>query len=78
MRIADNGDLVLATDGGDVRMKKPILYQEIAGVRVPVSGGYRLRPLPRGEGRGEGKHARPPVPHPPSPSKSPPTTARAR
>jgi hypothetical protein len=45
VRIADDGDLVLATHGGDVRMKKPVIYQEIAGVRVPVSGGYRLLPL---------------------------------
>jgi Ca2+-binding RTX toxin-like protein len=46
VRIADNGDLVLATDGGDVRMQKPIIYQDIAGVRVPVAGGYRLHALP--------------------------------
>jgi hypothetical protein len=46
VQIADNGDLVVATGGGDVRMKKPILYQEISGVRVPVDGGYRLHALP--------------------------------
>jgi hypothetical protein len=46
LQIADNGDLVLATDGGDVRMKKPVIYQDIAGIRVPVSGGYRLQPPP--------------------------------
>ncbi len=42
LQIADNGDLVLSTDGGEVRMKKPIIYQEIDGTRVPVDGGYRL------------------------------------
>jgi Ca2+-binding RTX toxin-like protein len=46
VRIADNGDLVLTTHGGDVRMQKPIIYQEIAGVRVPVAGGYRLQARP--------------------------------
>jgi hypothetical protein len=67
VRISDNGDLVVATDVGDVRMKKPILYQEIAGVRVPVDGGYHLLPpsglppLPAGEGWGEGKRAAPHV-----------------
>jgi hypothetical protein len=60
LQIDDNGDLVLATGGGDVRMKKPIIYQEIAGVRVPVSGGYRLlSPPPAGEGRGGGNQGAP-------------------
>jgi hypothetical protein len=67
--IADNGDLVVPTDGGEVRMKKPIVYQEIAGKRVSVEGGYRLfdapssQPSPasgrgrkKGESRGEGTH----------------------
>ncbi len=50
-RIAANGDLILATQGGAVSIKKPILYQEIHGARVPVDGGYRLSP-PQGEGGG--------------------------
>ncbi len=68
LRIADNGDLVLSVEGDEMRMKKPIIYQEIDGVRVPVSGGYRLSPSPRagshlapsplaGKGRGEGNSA---------------------
>jgi hypothetical protein len=52
-RIDGNGDLVLSADGA-IRMRKPVIYQEIGGVRVPVAGAYRLLPLPAGEGWGEG------------------------
>lgn len=34
------GELVLHTDGGDVRQHKPVIYQEIGGVRHAVGGRY--------------------------------------
>jgi hypothetical protein len=37
------GELVLHTASGDIRMHKPVLYQEIDGVRKPVDGGYVLK-----------------------------------
>ena len=43
IRIAANGDLVLETDAGEVRQRKPVLFQEIAGVRQPRTGGYVMR-----------------------------------
>ncbi len=36
------GGLVLTTPTGVIRQAKPYLYQEIGGVRSPVSGGYLL------------------------------------
>lgn len=42
MRVAAGGDLVLGLDGGDVRWLKPVVYQQIAGKRVPVAGAYVL------------------------------------
>ena len=35
-----NGDLVLAVTGGDVRLHKPVVYQETDGVRHNVVGSY--------------------------------------
>ena len=43
IHIAPNGDLVLETDAGEVRQRKPVLFQEIAGVRQPRTGGYVIR-----------------------------------
>ena len=37
------GDLALVLpDGGRLLQKKPVVYQEIAGQRLPVEGKYRL------------------------------------
>ena len=44
LKIADNGDLVLSTVGGDLRQTKPHLYQEAAGQRSEVPGRFVLRP----------------------------------
>jgi Beta-propeller repeat len=43
-RIAINaaGELVLSTASGDIRMHAPVIYQETAGVRTTVAGGYVL------------------------------------
>jgi hypothetical protein len=42
LQIDDNGDLVLQTAGSEVRLQKPLIYQEINGVKQPISGGYVL------------------------------------
>jgi hypothetical protein len=38
------GDLVLHAGGGAVRLRKPVVYQEVGGVRQEVSGAYVVRP----------------------------------
>ena len=42
MRVDARGDLVLRVAGADVRFRKPHVYQEIAGRRVPVAAGWQL------------------------------------
>jgi hypothetical protein len=37
------GDLVLKTQNGEVRFQKPVVYQEVDGVRQELSGGYILK-----------------------------------
>ncbi|MBM3495726.1 MAG: hypothetical protein FJX72_15590, partial [Armatimonadetes bacterium] len=41
VRVAD-GDLILSTPAGDVRMKRPYAYQNIGGKRVQVACDYKL------------------------------------
>lgn len=48
-RLDANGDLLFQRKGGEVRMHKPIIYQEVAGTRRFVSGAYRLLPRLNGE-----------------------------
>jgi hypothetical protein len=43
MRVDAAGDLILRTKGGEVRQPKPIIYQEVAGGRQIVDGGYVLK-----------------------------------
>lgn len=43
VRLSENGDLVLATDAGEVRQHRPVVYQEINGRRQPVAGAYKLK-----------------------------------
>jgi hypothetical protein len=38
--IDPNGDLVLTVAGGEVRLQKPVVYQETDGVRNEVAGSY--------------------------------------
>ncbi len=45
IEIDDSGDLVLHVAGGEIRQPKPVIYQELDGVRREVSGGYTLRGL---------------------------------
>jgi hypothetical protein len=40
IRLADNGDLVIQTKGGELRQHKPILYQTVNGVRQEVAGHF--------------------------------------
>src|SRR5262249_17882963 len=55
-----HGDLVMRSAAGPVRHHKPLLYQEIHGVRKPVLGGYRIQgPHRIGFRIGAYDHARP-------------------
>jgi len=42
LRIDEGGDLILATAAGELRLRRPVIYQESAGTRRPVDGGYVL------------------------------------
>jgi uncharacterized protein (TIGR03437 family) len=42
VRLDAGGDLVLKTPGGEMRQHKPRVYQEIAGVKRIIQGGYVL------------------------------------
>ena len=51
LRLDDAGDLVIATPAGDLRLRRPVIYQE-AGRRAPARRGRlrarrRPRPVPR-------------------------------
>ena len=43
VHIDARGDLVLSVEGGEVRQHKPVVYQESAGVRQEVAGGYVMK-----------------------------------
>ncbi len=49
LRIAEDGDLVIPTEGGDVRLRKPMVYQLGSGQRSAISIQQRLSagPVPR-------------------------------
>ena len=42
VEVDGNGDLVLDTAAGEVRQKRPLIYQEVNGVRHTIAGRYRL------------------------------------
>jgi hypothetical protein len=42
LEVTDQGDLVLHTGAGAVRQRKPVMYQEVDGVRKEIPGGYVL------------------------------------
>ncbi|MGH8489302.1 MAG: SBBP repeat-containing protein [Gammaproteobacteria bacterium] len=42
LAVDSQGDLVLISGGGELRLHKPLVYQEIAGKRRKVDGGYLL------------------------------------
>jgi len=43
MRVDAYGDLLVETIGGPVRWNKPVVYQEVGGVRKTIDGKYLLR-----------------------------------
>jgi len=45
LKIDQNGDLALDAKGGELRLQKPLIYQDIDGIRKPVPGGYVLHPM---------------------------------
>jgi hypothetical protein len=40
MRVDAGGDLVLPTAAGDLRLHRPVIYQDVEGTRRPIDGGY--------------------------------------
>jgi hypothetical protein len=42
VRLGAGGELVLGIKGGEIRQRKPVIYQEVDGVRQAVAGGYRI------------------------------------
>jgi hypothetical protein len=43
LEIDAQGDLVLHTADGQIRQKKPLIYQEVDGVRTEIEGSYILK-----------------------------------
>src|SRR5260221_14417234 len=43
LEIDADGDLVLHAPGGNIRQHKPIIYQEIGGIRQEIDGGYVIK-----------------------------------
>ena len=43
LNVDAQGELVLQTSGGEIRQRKPVIYQELDGVRYEVAGAYKLR-----------------------------------
>ena len=43
LRVDDRGDLVLRVGRGEIRQHKPVVYQDIDGVRREISGSYLVR-----------------------------------
>ena len=43
MRVDAQGNLVLRTNGSEVYQNKPLIYQEIDGVKKEISGRYIMK-----------------------------------
>ena len=43
LEVDARGDLVAHTAASEVRLRKPLIYQEVDGVKQEISGGYRLK-----------------------------------
>jgi len=43
------GDLLFKTEGGEIRVSKPLIYQEVGGMRQEISGRYVLNPKSKTE-----------------------------
>ena len=44
LEVDHQGDLVLHTTGGELRLHAPLMYQELHGHKQPIPGGYVLNP----------------------------------
>ena len=44
IKLADNGDMVLQTRGGEVRQHRPVAFQTVQGKRVEVEASYEISP----------------------------------
>lgn len=42
IKVNDKGELILGSGNHEIQMHKPVIYQEIAGIRKPITGGYIL------------------------------------
>jgi len=42
MRINAHGDLVLSVVGGEVKLLKPVVYQNVKGERRKIAGRYAI------------------------------------
>jgi uncharacterized protein (TIGR03437 family) len=42
LRVEESGDLVIDTEGGEIRWKKPEIYQDGGGVRRAINGRFRV------------------------------------
>jgi hypothetical protein len=42
VRLGAEGDLVLGVGDGEIRQLKPVIYQEVDGVKKEIAGGYRI------------------------------------
>jgi len=49
VHIDDRGDLVVRVAGGELRQHKPVVYQEISGVRKEIASHYVLRQTSRSQ-----------------------------
>ena len=43
LEVDAQGELVLHAGGGEIRQRKPLIYQEVDGVRHEVAGSYKLK-----------------------------------
>jgi hypothetical protein len=43
LTVSTEGDLVLQTRGGELRLRKPLIYQEVGGAKRSVPGGYVVK-----------------------------------
>jgi len=43
LKVDAQGELVLHAGGGEIRQRKPLIYQEVDGVRHEVAGSYKLK-----------------------------------
>lgn len=42
LRVEDSGDLVIETEAGEIRWKKPEIYQDVNGTRRSIDGRFRI------------------------------------